>query len=305
MIVTITLNPSFDKSIIVCNFHQGCVNKITGTRLDAGGKGVNVSKVLGVLDSENIAVGIAGRNNYDSYSSILDSIGVNHDFILTDGSIRTNIKINDPVSGTTTDINEAGIPINEAAAAQLINKLTSFDKETVFVISGSISPITSPQIISRLISTVSGKVIVDTSGEALKEAVKVKPYIAKPNIQELSELTGRSFTSLEEIIISAKELVSEGLHGVMVTLGDKGLIYVTAKSVYHSPVIKVNAKCTVGAGDAVTAGIAYCLKHGAEDKDFAKLGAALGTSAVMTDGSQAPCIASINHYMDLVQVTEL
>ena len=309
MIVTITLNPSFDKSININNFHIGSVHKMGEVRIDPGGKGINVSKVLNELGCNNVATGIAGRDNFREYRYLLREICISQKFIQTAGSIRTNLKINDPVNGTTTDINEPGPLLNEYDLICL-EKLLSEYKETasVFVISGSISPDTEPLFMSMLIGflrEMDKKVIVDTSGAALKEAIKAKPYIIKPNIDEFSELMGRKFLSRDEIIECAKELISTGIHGVMVTMGADGLLYVTENSCHFSSGIKVDPKCTVGAGDAVTAGIAYSVENNMDDEFIVSLSSALGTAAVMTDGSQSPSLDDIDHYMDMVDVIEL
>lgn len=305
MIVTVTLNPSFDKSITINDFKLDAVNKVTDTRTDAGGKGVNVSKVLNVLGCENTASGIAGSNNYNDYAAFLDKMHIHHDFVLTHGSIRTNIKINDPVYGTTTDINEPGITHSEETLTQLKNKLLSYDNDTVFIISGSIGAKTDPNFIGELIDELGKKVIVDTSGAVLKEAVKSKPHIIKPNIYELSELMGKSITTRDEIIKSARELIDSGIHGVMVTMGSDGLLYVTENSTHFSPGISTEVKCTVGAGDAVTAGIAYSVVNDMSAVELVHLAAALGVAAVTMDGSQAPDVSRIDYYYEIANVMEI
>lgn len=309
MIVTVTLNPSFDKSITINNFRIGSVNKIEEVRIDPGGKGINVSKVLNELACKNIAVGIAGKENFKEYRHLLRDIGIRQKFIQTTGSIRTNLKINDPVNGTTTDINESGPLLDEYDLICLENLLSEYmDTASVFVISGSISPDTEPTIMSELIEFLNNmgkKVIVDTSGKALNKAVKAMPYIIKPNIHELCELTEKELKTHDELIRSAKELIKTGIHGVMVTMGADGLLYVTENSCHFSPGLKVNPKCTVGAGDAVTAGIAYSVEKNMDDEFMVSLAASLGTAAVMTDGSQSPSLNDINHYMDMVDVIEL
>ena len=309
MIVTVTLNPSFDKSITINNFKLDVVNKISNSRIDPGGKGINVSKVLNVLGCKNIASGIAGRDNFDSYSALLEENNIHHDIILTNGSIRTNIKINDPINNITTDINESGPILDNIDFENLKSLLIKYkNSASVFVISGSISTGTDPKLILNLVeflSEMGKKVIVDTSGSALNKAVKAKPYIIKPNLIELSELMGRKPLTHDEIIECAKELISTGIHGIMVTMGGDGLLYVTENCTYHSIGIKVNAMCTVGAGDAVTASLAYGVENIFSDSDMVRLGAALGTAAVMTEGSQAPSLDDIEHYMDKVDVIEL
>lgn len=305
MVVTITLNPSFDKSVVVNGFNIGAVNKISEMRIDAGGKGVNVSKVLNVLGCQNVATGISGRNNFQDYSALLDAIHVNHDFVLTDGNIRTNIKINDPITCTTTDINQVGNAISVKEMLQLKTRLLNYDNSTVFVLSGSIGSGTDPKMVSELITLLGSRVIVDTSGIALKESVKSKPYIIKPNIHEFSELIGKNFTDNSDIIKSAKELLNCGIYGVMITLGSKGLIFVTKEHSYLSHGIQSAIKCTVGAGDAVTASIAYSVVNNLSSKELTALASALGSAAVATDGSQAPDINTINYYMQLADITEL
>lgn len=309
MIVTVTLNPSFDKSITINDFSIGNVHKIGEVRVDPGGKGVNVSKVLNELGCKNIATGIAGRDNFKEYRYLLREIGIRQKFIQTGGCIRTNLKINDPVNGTTTDINEPGPLLDGYDLMNLENLLAEYrDTPSVFVISGSISPDTEPLLMSELIEylrNMEKKVIVDTSGKALKEAVKAVPYIIKPNIHELSELVGMELKTHDDIINCGKELIKTGIHGVMVTMGSGGLLYITENCCHFSPGIKVNPKCTVGAGDAVTAAIAFSVENNMDSSFIVSLSAALGTATVMTDGSQAPRLDDIDYYMDIVDVIEL
>jgi 1-phosphofructokinase len=291
MIITVTFNPSIDCSVTVERLRPGDVNRAVSSQTEAGGKGVNVSKLLGILGCENIATGLAGKDNFDEYARLLSIAGVKHDFLTVPGSTRRNIKISD-ADGVTTDINGAGLTVTEGDTERLKNLLDRYiSKGDTVVISGSLGGGTSPAVIGVIIGhckSLGAVTVVDTSGKALRHACDAKPYAVKPNLSELTELCGEDLCSLSDITSAALMLVGSGINTVVVSLGEKGLLYVTKNSIFLSPGLSVNVKCTVGAGDAVTAALAYGISRGMEDIEILRFASASGSAAVTMPGSTMP-----------------
>ncbi|MBQ6540107.1 MAG: bifunctional hydroxymethylpyrimidine kinase/phosphomethylpyrimidine kinase, partial [Oscillospiraceae bacterium] len=157
----------------------------------------------------------------------------------------------------------------------------------------------------RFCGTKGVKAVVDTSGNALRIACSAKPWAVKPNIHELEELCGSALDTTARVKSAAEELIKSGIQTVVVSLGDKGLIYISEKAAYLSPGLSVQAKCTVGAGDAVTAAIAMGITDGADDETILRYAAACGTAAVTMPGSTMPDRETIEQYLNRIDIIEI
>ena len=140
MIITVTCNPALDRSLTVPQFTADAVNRATGSRLDPGGKGVNVCTVLSALTTESVATGFLGGSAGSAIASALDTLGIRHDFVRVAGETRTNLKIYDPARKTYTDINEPGDPVSAADIAKLEEKLLSLAKPGDLVLFAGSAP---------------------------------------------------------------------------------------------------------------------------------------------------------------------
>ena len=291
MIYTVTLNPALDKTVEIPSFTIDSVNRITNLRTDPGGKGINVSKVIDKLGSKSIATGILGGDTGRSILSALEKLGIKGDFLMVEGETRTNLKVVDPVLHTNTDINEPGITVSKEILDELLERLLShIGPQDIVVISGSM-PKGSPQDTYyswvNACKAAGAKVILDADGALLAEGLKAAPYLVKPNNHELSGLMGRELNSPRELAQAAKELIAGGVEKVIVSMGGKGALYVTADEVLYAEGLKVPVGSTVGAGDSVVAAMAVAEEAGMSLMEAAVLSTATGAANVMCSGTQA------------------
>ncbi|MFN2340173.1 MAG: 1-phosphofructokinase [Halanaerobium sp.] len=284
MILTVTLNPALDKIIILENLKLGKLNRIQETTVLAGGKGINVSEVLTELNIENKALGILGGNNGRTITSMLESKEVKADFIWSDFETRQNLKIKEKNTNRETEINEAG----KVRQKNIVDFIATFEKainkDKTFVLSGSLPKGVEKNIYAELIEKAKekeAKVILDSSGEEFKLALKKAPYLVKPNLEEIENLLGSKINSNEDLKKGAKYLIDQGVKVVMISLGAKGAFIASKEEGYriYTPQVKVS-QTTVGAGDTMVAGLAAEIDKNESLKNTGIYAAALATAFV-------------------------
>lgn len=297
MIITVTLNPAVDKTIEVDNFSLGEVNRVSSSRLDAGGKGINVSKVIKSLGGKSRAIGVLAGKNGSFIKDYLNSIGIENDFINVEGETRTNIKIVDKVRHTNTDINEDGPSIPDEKTDELYERfLHTADKNSIVVLSGSVPKNVNKNIYKIWIQKVNekgGKAVLDADGELFKEGIEAGPYLVKPNIYELEQLFGKKISGIDEAVKISRKFFDYGIKIAAISLGSDGALFVKKDAAILVHGLKVEVKSTVGAGDSMVAALALAMDKGYDFEKAAKLSSACGTASVMTSGTQAADLNSI------------
>ncbi len=262
MILTITLNPAVDKTCSIQELVLGQVNRLNHTQSIAGGKGVNVTRVLRQFDYPVTAMGFLGGYSGKMIEDVLTDMGVNCCFtrIGQETRVSTNILAED---GCVTEILEPGPSITtEEVNAFLEEYRRQLPACEWIVISGSIPKGVPADIYVTLIQLAKEqgkKVLLDTSGEALRLAVEAGPYLVKPNKKELEGLVGRTLESMEEVQDEAEKLLVKGIQKVVVSLGQKGLLYVDSLGSVQQDAYSVVAVNTVACGDTVVA--SYCMSE--------------------------------------------
>jgi 1-phosphofructokinase len=284
MILTVTLNPALDKIIILDNLKLGKLNRVQETTVLAGGKGINVSEVLTELNIENTAMGILGGNNGRTISSMLEKKGVKSNFIWSNFETRQNLKIKEKNINRETEINEGG----KVSSENIDNFIASFEKaikkNKTFVLSGSLPTGVEKNIYAQLIEKAKekeAKVILDSSGEEFKLALKKSPYLVKPNLEEIENLLGRKINNKCDLKNGAEYLLKQGVEIVMISLGAKGAFIASEAEGYriYTPQVKVS-QTTVGAGDTMVAGLAAEIDKNESLKETGVFAAALATAFV-------------------------
>lgn len=268
MIVTVTLNPAVDKTLFASRVVQGAVNRMDEVKNIAGGKGINVAKVLHGYDFDVICMGFIGGANGRFIKDEVSKLGIKNEFTIVGGQTRTSINVIAD-DGYVTELLEPGPVISDDELETFKEQyVKAIDIAEAVVISGSIPRGLSENIYAELIETANSmgkKVVLDTSGEALKKGMYARPFMMKPNIKELEQLTGKRMNDLAKIVDAATELVEWGVLNVLVSMGSKGIVYAYDSSVYDdnkdTSAIKVlyarpphlKAKNTVGCGDSAVA----------------------------------------------------
>lgn len=307
MIITVTMNPAIDKTIELNTFVHGDLNRIQKVILDAGGKGINVSKTIRALGGESLATGFLGGRNGDYIQEVLRKFSIKTDFVKIEEETRVNTKIAE-TTGLVTELNEKGPVIDLQAMSELLMKLMNCLKtDSLLVLSGSV-PLGVPKSIYRLLTELAhemgAKVLVDADGDLFAEALSAKPDIVKPNQSELEKYFGYAMDSDEKIVEAGKKLLEKGVKIVIISLGAEGAYFIDKEHTLYSPALSVQVNSTVGAGDAMVAAFSYGVDQGLSFEETAKLAMATSVGAVTTVGTKPPTIEVVKGLLDQVTVVK-
>ena len=308
-IYTVTLNPALDKTVRVPNFAVDQVNRITWLRQDAGGKGINVSKVIAKLGGESTAIAVLAGQTGQWIANALVENNIRVQAITVPGETRTNLKVVDAERDTNTDINEPGPEVTDdllnQALADVISKTSDGD---IAVLSGSLPRGASTDTYARWTHAMRSaglKVYLDADGAALSAGLEQNPYFTKPNDHELSAMLGRELVDVDAIATAASEIVAGGIDTVCVSMGGNGAVYATTNEVWYAGPVKVKVGSTVGAGDSVVAAFAFADAQGLSTEDTLRLAMATGAANVMESGTQAADRSVVDSLIKKVQLTRL
>lgn len=286
MIYTVTFNPALDYVVGLEQLISGHVNRTTSEEIFYGGKGINVSVVLQTLGLDSVALGFIAGFTGDEIEQGIKSQGIQTDFVrLPEGISRINIKIK---SDRETEINANGPFIPETAINELFEKLDKLVEGDTLVLAGSI-PSTLPdniyeQIMERLYDK-QIRFVVDATNNLLKNVLKYRPFLIKPNNHELGEMFGVTIETEEDIIRYAYELQNMGAHNVLVSMASAGAILIDENNMVHRMGVPSGKVVnSVGAGDSMVAGfLAGYIKTG-EYNEALRLGTASGSATAFSPG---------------------
>jgi len=309
-ILTVTLNPCVDKTITIEGFEYGGLNRAKNTRVDIGGKGINVAKVLSSFDASVFACGIVAGKQGQEVISFLDDKGIPNSFIqVVKGETRTNYKVFDNKCKIVTEINEQGFCVNEVVMEECVNNIIHLLPETeIMVLSGSVPSGVDDGIYKRLIDVCKkydNKVILDADGDKLKLGIEALPYAIKPNVFEFEKLVGRKLKTNEEIITAAREYIDMGISIIIISMGAEGALFLSDNEVYMATPFSVDCKSTVGAGDSMVAALAYGLNQGYTLEVIARLATAAGSITASKEGSNVCSLDEVMEKVSLVQLRKL
>jgi 1-phosphofructokinase len=288
MIVTLTANPSVDRTIEVAALRPGTVIRARASRVDAGGKGVNVARALAAHGRKAKAVLPSGGAEGAQLEALLAGSGLDLLTVRIAGSIRANVTVVE-ADGTTTKLNEPGPGLSRAELDALAVTLTDAAAPAEWVVlCGSMSPGAPAGWYAGLIRQLRGtgpRVAIDSSGPPLAKAIAARPDLIKPNREELAELTGRVIDSIADVVGAARALTARGVHAVLTSLGPAGAVLVRPDAAWHATVPAIEPRSTVGAGDALLAGY---LAAGGEGPGALHEAVAWGSAATALPGSRMP-----------------
>jgi 1-phosphofructokinase len=295
MIVTLTANPSVDRTIEIDTLVPGAVLRTRSALLDAGGKGVNVARALAANGHPATAVLPTGGAEGVQLTALLATAGITVVEVPIAGAVRSNITIAE-ADGTTTKLNEPGPHLSRAECARLAN--ATFDaalNADWVVLCGSLPPGAPTDFYAYLTGRLHARgirVAVDSSGDALRAVLPAHPDLIKPNREELADLTGRDVRTLGDVVAAARQVVDGGIPTVVASVGAEGALLVTAHGTWHAHGAIAETRSTVGAGDALLAGF---LAAGDIGQDAIATAVAWGAAAAGLPGSRMPTATELDH----------
>lgn len=292
-VLTVTLNPALDQTVVLAHLRVGEVNRAVSALVHAGGKGVNVASCLADWDHSGVtAAGILGADNQVPFTSLFQAKSITDGFLRVSGETRTNIKLSH--EGETTDINLPGLtilPDKVEALVDAIRRLTV--PGGLVLLAGSLPAGIMPALYPRLAAQIVGqgaRVLADTSGAPLRAVLNgsAMPSVIKPNREELEEFVGHRLADDAAIIGAARALAMSGVTLVVVSLGADGALFVTESAFLRASLPPMRVTSTVGAGDAMMAGVIAGLREGAALERIARLGTAFAAGKLAHPGANLP-----------------
>ena len=286
MIYTVTFNPAIDYVVWLDRLEPGSINRARQELIQFGGKGINVSVVLGNLGVDNRALGFLAGFTGQAVEQGLAQMGVQTDFIhLEAGVTRINVKIK---GGEETELNGRGPDIDPAALGQLFEKLNGLAGPDILVLAGSIPASLPSDVYEQIMARLDGtgvRVVVDAEGELLSNVLRYRPFLIKPNNLELGGIFGRELHTLEEIRECAAALQERGARNVLVSMAGDGAILLDEQGGSHQIAApQGTVRNSVGAGDSMVAGfLAGYLQSGSFEQAL-RMGAATGSATAFSDG---------------------
>lgn len=305
-VVTVTLNPAIDRTVTIPHFTAGVVNRVETVRSNPGGKGVNVASSLADAGHRVATTGFFGRENTASFEALFGRKDIADHFVRVAGQTRVAIKVVDPELHQTTDINFPGPATTPADLAALAQQITELDAAT-FVLAGSLPPGVAPTIYRDLITALrfrGKRVVLDSSGEPLRLALEAKPHVIKPNIHELGELLGETLSGEAAVLAAARKLIAGGIEQVVVSMGKDGACFVTANEALVARPPDVEVRSTVGAGDAMVAGLVSAQARGLTLTETARVATAFSVHALTRTGDSGDFATAVRAIIPQVQVHE-
>jgi 1-phosphofructokinase family hexose kinase len=309
MIYTLTLNPAVDRELTVPAMEFDSVLRASESRVDFGGKGFNVSRLLKGMNEPSTAVGFLGGNAGELLQKGLQSLGIGTDFVWVSEETRTNVSIVTQSHDHYIKVNEKGPMVDEPKQQELLTKIDSLAKSgDWWVLAGSLPPGVSNDIYARVVHVLNqhgANVILDTSGESLKLGCAEKPYLVKPNAEEAHGLTGLPMNTPAEIAAGAAEIRRMGAQNVVISMGREGALLHTVEGTWlvHTPTIK--EKNPIGAGDSMVGGLVWALTQNIALKESLGWGVASGAATASLPGTEVGTCPLIEDLFSQVQFEKL
>ena len=314
-VVCVALNPALDHTIEVKQLCAGTVNRALRMQVNAGGKGINVASCLSDFGIRSGVTGQIGRENADRFEALFSAKGIANRCIYLEGLTRINTKIVDLASGQTTEVNMPGPQLSADAIRALIERLLACLEGMVrpgswVVFSGSLPPQWPVDTYRRLIAHVrqlGAQTLLDASGAALTAGVGAAPDIIKPNREELAEMLGRPLDDIRSVIAAARELLArpDAPGTVIVSLGGEGALFVDRQEALLAHPVPTALTSTVGAGDAMVAGIVAAQIAGMPLADCARLATAFSAGKLKQVGPHLPAPDTVRALALTVRISSL
>jgi 1-phosphofructokinase len=284
MIYTVTLNPSVDYIVELDQVMIGELNRTKSESKFPGGKGINVSQVLKRINIDSTVLGFVGGFTGDYIEKYLHSLQIATDFVKVSEDTRINVKIK---SIEETEINAKGPTITTEDFETLKTKVRTLTKEDTLILAGSIPssmPNSTYEELVKICKEKGAQFVVDAEGDLLMKVLPYKPFLIKPNHHELGDIFNTFISTPEEAIPYAKELVNKGSQNVIVSLAEKGAVFINKEIVLYANALKGEVKSSVGSGDSMVAGFIGAFKKTNSLEEAFRFSIAAGSATAFSLG---------------------
>lgn len=303
-IYTLTLNPAYDVHALVDEFVPYHENLADVQSREAGGKGVNISRALSANGVANTAVIVLGKENSEEFKQALLEDGIESILLEKEGRIRENLTIHCQ-NAPETRISFSGFRVDDLILDEISAKL-SVDEETIITLTGRVPAGMSMKKVKAFLKKLQekgAKIVLDSKSFDLEDIYELKPWLIKPNQEEISEYFGYAIANMEEAAAKAAELALHGVENVMISLGEQGALLRNDGKTYMAMPPEIPAVSTIGAGDSTIAGFVAATLQGAEAQECLRTAVAYGTAACMTEGTKPPKKEKIVYNYTKIQIS--
>ncbi len=312
-IITVSLNPALDQTVTLDRLTPGTVQRAQSARIDAGGKGVNVASCLADWGVATAITGLLGADNAAAFEHLFAAKNIEDRCVRVPGTTRTNIKLVDESRGETTDVNLPGFTADASVLTVVRRDLRALCADAnLVVLSGSLPNGLASDAYVELLEALARhgtRAVLDTSDAALTAALAAPstalPYAVKPNRHELEAWAGRALPTQADLLIAARELQARGVKLVVISIGEAGALFVHGDDALHALPPAIHTSSTVGAGDAMVAGIAAALLEGANLEATARLATAFATAKLSRAGAHLPAWERVQQLAIATTITRL
>ncbi len=305
-IITLTLNPAIDVHCHTPSFVPFHENLCSVTDRETGGKGVNISRALTFNGVENLAVVVLGEENGEGFRKSLEQDGMSLCCVSVPGAIRENITLHCD-DNDETRISFSGFTADDTLLDRVADAIShKITEDTVVTFTGSNPKGISMGAVKEFLRQLSGrgaKIVIDSRSFTLEDLIEMKPWLIKPNQEEISAYLGREVETFEQVAVAAKELYEKGIDNVMISLGPQGALLVCKEGTFVAVPPRVEALSTIGAGDSSIAGFLSVADDSAPER--LRTAVAFGTAACLTSGTKPPMPEDVTTVLSQVTVKQL
>ena len=306
-IVTVTLNPSIDVTLWLDGLDPDRVNRVEDEARQAGGKGINVSRVVRSFGLDSLCLAVAGSDNSREFARFLEDDGLRYEMLHVEGAVRENLTLR--TGGQTVKLNRRGPSMTTMMIGALMALIRSHVRPgDIVVFAGSLPEHVDIQDNAELILAVKNAgalVAVDSDELRLEDYRMIRPWLIKPNLHEARHILEVKDDSPAAVAEAARKLREIGVENAMISMGGGGLLCACEEGVAHAAAPQVEVKSTVGAGDSALAGFIVGFVKGWGLQECVRMAAACGTAAAAQDGTTVATKESAGALLDGVKVTLL
>ncbi|MBQ7323200.1 MAG: 1-phosphofructokinase family hexose kinase [Clostridia bacterium] len=305
-VITLTLNPAFDLHCSIEDFapYQECYAETLS--VDAGGKGINISRALKVNGTDSLAIVVVGAENAMEFCKMLNRDGMQYEEIWAEGRIRQNITLHEE-DKPETRISFSGFQCDKKILRKVNNRV-EVNENTIVTFTGSVPVGVSLDDVKELLHEFKkegAKIVIDSRSFAMEDLLELKPWLIKPNRVEATKYLGKSVQTPEAAVEMAQKFYEGGIENAVVSLGGGGAVMVCKEGTYHVKAPKCEVISTIGAGDSLVAGFITGATKGWLPQESLRLAVACGTAACMTAGTRPPEKENIDSIFAEIQVEKL